>query len=239
MNSRRKIFIDSSQRSYGETYNFNMLLREPIHNVKGIRLTEAYIPNSFYNVNSTFGNTITLTDGGGTDTLTISSGNYPISTLLSTIQTAANASGTLSQTYTLTYSGVTGKVTISCTGNFSITTTSLSSKLGYKVSTGLNTSHVGDSLADLRPTKNVFVAILNLPVYSNFNEVVNGCIGSVPISETFLSTMRSDIDYDMIQLRNTNTIDSLNICLFDDQGRILENNNVEWSCCLEIEIDEV
>jgi hypothetical protein len=238
MNSTRKIFIDSSQRSYGNAYNFNMLLREPIHGVKGIRLSEAYIPNSFYNVCSSFGNTITLTDGGGSDTLTISDGNYSISSLLTAIQTAANASGTLTETYTLTYSSTTGKTTFSATGNFSITTTTLASKIGFRVTTGSATSHVGGFFTDLRPTKNIFVSILNLPIYSNFNSVVIGCIGSIPIADVFLSTMRCDIDYEMIQLRNINTIDTLNIVLFDDSGRILENNNVEWSMTLEIEIEE-
>lgn len=237
MTSTRKIFLDSAQRSYGETYNYAIGLREPIHNIKGIRLAECYLPNSFYNITND-NKEIKITDGGGTDTLSIAIGNYPISTLLTTLQTAANASGTLSETYTFSYSTITGLVSISATGNFSITTGNLFSKLGFVSNTGLASSHTATAIADLRPTKSIYVAIQNISIYSNFNAIVNGVIGKVENNDTFLSILTTDIDYEMINMRNTNSISSFEIALYDDNGRILSNNGINWNLTLELEIEE-
>lgn len=233
----RKIFIDSSQRDYGQSNNFNIQLRESIHNVKGIRLCTLFLPNSIYNVSPVFGNTIALTDVGGLDTLSIPSGNYSITQLLTQIQTQANASGVLGETYTLSYSNITGLCTFSATGNFTIITTPLSSKLGFPVTTTNTTPHIGTSITDLRPTKSVFVSLLNLPMQSNFNAIVNSCIGSVSTNDIFLSTLESDIDYEMIELQNKVTISNLDVQLIGDNGSIIDNLGVNWCMTLEVEIE--
>jgi hypothetical protein len=230
--STRKIFIDSSLRDYGQTYDFTVSLREPIHNVKGIRLAEADIVNSFYNVNNI---SISITDGGGTDIITPANGYYAISALLTAIQTAANASGTLTETYTFSYNSVSGKVSVSATGNFTMSG-ALAEKLGFVLPLISASSFTASRIADLRPTKNIYIAILNLPVYSNFNSIVNGVLGKVSNNDVFLSTLTTDIDYEMVSLRNVNSIDSIQFVLFGDDGTVLDNNGVDWTATLEIEM---
>lgn len=75
------------------------------------------------------GQSISVTDSGGSDTVILLAGNYYIAgttSLLSALQTGLNASGTLAGTYALSLddtsdSAATGKVTISCDRTFSVT----------------------------------------------------------------------------------------------------------------------
>jgi len=104
--------------------------------------------------------TISVTDSGGTDpAITVSAGDYYLTSttsLLTTLQNALNASGTLAGTYTVAIADDadtdTGKVTISATGggNISITwtATGLRDVLGFDGNVSGAASHTGAEQAE-------------------------------------------------------------------------------------------
>lgn len=104
--------------------------------------------------------TISVTDSGGTDAaITVVAGDYYLTSatsLLTTLQTALNASGILAGTYTVSVADDadtdTGKVTISATGggNISITwsNTTIRDRLGFTGDVGGATTHTGTEQAE-------------------------------------------------------------------------------------------
>ena len=71
-----------------------------------------HLPNVIYNVTSS-NNTLDFTDGAAV-TATLPVGSYNINTLLAELKIQMNAVG--SQAYTITYSTITMKITISAAG---------------------------------------------------------------------------------------------------------------------------
>lgn len=110
-------------------------------------------------INVTTAMTISVTDPGGTDAaITIPVDEYYLTStkqtvLLTTLQSALNASGTLTGTYTVTLDdtseSATGKVTIACDQTFSITWTSteLRNILGFTGNISSVTSATGGNQA--------------------------------------------------------------------------------------------
>ncbi len=89
------------------------LMGKPLTNVAALKVLEVQIPFSYYVFNSK-NNTFTLTesDGGGPRTVTIPVGNYTSSSIGSTLATALNSASANSHTYSVAYSAVDYKLTI-------------------------------------------------------------------------------------------------------------------------------
>lgn len=112
----KELIFNSARTS--NTSNPTFTLRSPVY-VYAYRVKSVSIPFSFYMVNST-NNTIAFRESAdGTNRIaTLPVGNYDASTILSALGTALSATGT--QTYTVTYDEVSGRLTISAPGNFKI-----------------------------------------------------------------------------------------------------------------------
>lgn len=97
----------------------------PIQNIAKVKILEAEIPFSYYVVNAD-NNRIVLTETGSS-TAVIPIGNYTVTDLATTVGAALTAASLAlgSRTYSVTYSTTTGKFTISSSGTFSLSVSSL------------------------------------------------------------------------------------------------------------------
>lgn len=90
------------------------LLGKPLNNVAAVKVLEVQIPFSYYVINSK-SNTFLLTesDGGGATTVTLPVGNYTSTTIVTALGAALTSASANTHTYTVTYSGLTQKLTVS------------------------------------------------------------------------------------------------------------------------------
>lgn len=97
------------------TLNFFQAIQCDNDEVLTCQVINAIIPNSWNNLSALIGNNkLRFFETGDTSliTITISDGNYTIDELMSEVKTQLDANSTNSCTYTLTYSEITNKVTI-------------------------------------------------------------------------------------------------------------------------------
>jgi hypothetical protein len=109
-----RVAFSTPDASYS-SINWPLYRLEAIHNIVGLKVVSASIPFTYYTFNSN-NNTFTLTEseGGGAQTVTIPPGNYNVTTFITAAETALEAASTAAgnnNAYTVTYSGTTGKLT--------------------------------------------------------------------------------------------------------------------------------
>ena len=146
--------IDSKYRSYGTSSNFNIQFDDSIKNASKAYLQYFNFPNTYYNVKNGY-NKIDFNEGAGELNATLTSGNYSINDLQTEIKTQMEAVGV--NTYTVTYSSVSMKLTITSSGNFTLlnsTGTNSSDKFKYMIGFDNNDSssslsHTGPFTVDL------------------------------------------------------------------------------------------
>src|SRR5690606_14895280 len=108
--------IDSSYRTSGQISNFRVNLDRAIEYNK-VELLSIEIPNTIYPISiARRTNYLRLTQIGTPDRsiqITLPDGNYTYTSLASTLQTLLNSAVNSNGNYTVTYSVITGKITIS------------------------------------------------------------------------------------------------------------------------------
>jgi hypothetical protein len=123
-----EVFLDSldsvpTNPGYSNTDWPTFYLIRTLNNIAAIKVLQAEIPFSYYVVNS-FNNTFSLTEPAGTATVTIPVGNYNSSTMATALATAltTTSAGLSGRTYTVSYSQLVEKFTITASvGDFSLT----------------------------------------------------------------------------------------------------------------------
>lgn len=123
--------INSKFRDRGTTNNFEIQLNDNIHfNHKEdkqyyTRIEDVHIPVSFDNINDN-NNTFIVNefDGVSNDliSITVENGNYSIVELLQELQTQLNANTQQTNTYTLSFSDITGRSSLTFTGGSTVIT---------------------------------------------------------------------------------------------------------------------
>lgn len=147
---RQFIEISSADRISGSPGQYRVSLSQSVRNAQSIRLDHCSFPYTWYNTGTLF------VDEGGANNFTIilDGQNYTGSLLASWLQTYMNANSAAGFTYTVTYSSVQSKFTLSATGafdlQFSTVTGQLAQMLGFSVvDTGSNTTHTSNQVAIL------------------------------------------------------------------------------------------
>lgn len=118
------VYIDSDYALSGDCGNFNYAFNLPKNRVfDSVAVLQASIPKSYYVVREGL-NTIVLTEGASSVTITITAGNYSMESFRVTLQAALNSNSPHSWVYTITRPTVTtavstGKYTFGVTGNTS------------------------------------------------------------------------------------------------------------------------
>lgn len=110
-----QLYFDSSLSNNNDKNNPRFVLRNPIYADK-FKVSKISIPFSYYTINST-NNHLYIQEDLADEIIEIPVGNYSISTIAGVLQTALNNS-TLNNTYTVSYSTTTYKLTITADGNF-------------------------------------------------------------------------------------------------------------------------
>ena len=129
----RKLILDSSLATNGNSseplWRFSTGIR-----VAAIRLNTAIIPLSFYNVLAD-NNVVSFSDNNATRTATLTNGTYSAVELSDELARAMSAAG--SQTYTVSFHPVSGKLTVSAPGQFKflMSQTTASKVLGLRSDT--------------------------------------------------------------------------------------------------------
>lgn len=119
---KRTLLVDSRDRTPLQTpANYSVTLPKTYENIYSVTLRSAEIPKTWYEFSAAAGNTsMVVTVSATPTTITIPDGNYTGSTLASALQTALVAAYS-GGSFTVTYSDVTGKITITkASGNFTL-----------------------------------------------------------------------------------------------------------------------
>ena len=224
--------INSNNRS---TSNPLYFIPNPIDNIK------QYAFSSFSGVNTV--NVIdsrnqiinfSETDSSSTiRSVTIPTGNYTITTLLTAIKSGLDTAGTA--VYTCTVSTLTNLITIVGTKNFKLLdcNNNIYYEIGYSASTAFAASQVASSIYDLSGLKNITLVSSS---FGQRNSILVGSnytvIGTIPVSTPFLgviSFVASPIFVDC----QVNELNSASFMLLDERMRVLTVNN-DWSLSLYI-----
>jgi len=187
-------------------------------------LHQAYIPLSFYNVNS-YNNTVSIRIAGITYTGNITPGAYNVSTLLPALKSCLDTMATpAGVTFTTSYDSATMKITItSNTGvGFALLNSSALKVLGFSpADTGDAGSHTSDRTVDLMYTNTIRLTIAesergNLRDAKghsfNFNIPITANLGGVVVLDPNFT------DDFKVKLPRTNI---LTVSVSDDMGRPL------------------
>ena len=102
------------------TNQFRWTFRRPLKDILSIELVNGFVPADIYNINTgwnmfTFGETTTLW------TVTLTPGQYTPAQLCSELQTRLNGLSGVGNSYTVAYSSVTKKMTVTATGGTDFT----------------------------------------------------------------------------------------------------------------------
>jgi len=114
------ITLDSRKRASGNTCDAVYFLDRTLQNVQRLRLSNIQFYNTIYNVtqcNNTIAFSVTVSGTTTAYSLTLATGNYVVSEFTTALQTLMNGA---SSGFTVSYSDITGLVTISNTISFSV-----------------------------------------------------------------------------------------------------------------------
>lgn len=223
--------------------NYRVNLANPINQrIVGYGLKSAVIPKSNYNI-PVIRNTFTFFDGVANYVITVPAGNYTMTQLLTEIQTSLNALGP--NTFTLTYSNVSGKVTWSTTGPPMIINPTLDTSQGsilYKLGFVPGTAYTGvtitaPNVADISGIKSAYIKIKQLTQYMrnttnsmlNFKVDLDGQFGDI----IFYADENKYHQYFNIAQDNLTNQGTFDITLVDEYAIPVDLNGRDWSFVIQ------
>jgi hypothetical protein len=214
------------------------IINIPKHRKVYVSVQTAMIPYSFYNVSS-INNTLKYTiNGGATQTLTITPGNYNVNTLITAITTDIPA-------FTITYNSKTNILTFShSTYDFTLESTSTCFEvLGFEDNiTYTSTSQVltGTISLNLFTIRNVYVSSDNFQINNINNSTPNksNILCSIPIDTSHHSMISYSNIYGVRNMiHHVHNLTNLHIKLTDQDDDVLDLNGCHFSLTLEIDIE--
>lgn len=233
-----RLIISSIDRSSGTSERFTISFQS-FYSQTSVQLIYAQIPNSIYNVNQ-YNDTLLINEGAGDIVIPISNGHYNITQYLSELQNQLNALGTL--TYTVMGNLITNKITISSSGNFDLLFNNNQSNESYKLLgfdkadyTGTN-SYITPNVFNMNYITHITVKMsAEIPdrIYGS-NDSVSSFI--IPIDVVFGETIqfREKDYYNTLNYYTTPTnLSHVTIGLYDQHGRPLILNGLDWECMLQ------
>lgn len=239
--SSNLIIINSRDRTSGTPNEFVFNLSENLEEAT-YQLSSFCMTNNLYNVVAGENDKLYVAHSvDGSNTLTLTPGNYSGSTLATEIKTQLDTISAV--VYTVAYSAITNKFTITPdSGNFgfefSSNTTATSRFLLGKdaVDDVLASSQVSDNPIDLKLHDHILIKI----------QQDNNQHGTSPNGTEFgaLIPIQNDMSFtNIIQYKHGSefgqffkfgsSISTLNISLFAEDGGLLPNNKSEWSMSIK------
>lgn len=240
------IYLDGSQAyinnsDSNKVFYLNTPISSPRQDIRLlIALTDAQLAYSFYiireGINDTFKYSI---DGGGTNTITITAGNYSAQTFANFVSSAAAAQA---GTRSMSYSKITNKITFA---DSAATTISIvdGTTCGEEIGAGTTfpvsvsgTSLTFSKMANFSGLANVFVRAQTLGLQ---NRTSNGSIdltlGKIPVTSAPLGFLYLATHEPVYLSITDQIIDKIAIQLQDENGNDLELNGItNWSLTLTV-----
>ena len=261
--TRTTVHLDSRDREYGvhaTSSNFTVKLPEALKNVAAAVLLTAEIPLSYYVFSASRNNTtLRVSVGGVSRDVVIADGNYDTSAMSAALKAGLEAQFA-GRTFTVTFSTVTMKCTISTSGNVPIVVDTTAATqptewgLGYylgftrgvlNTSTYVGgttdaTSITGGSVANLNPENYVLLDIAELNGLSQ--SVLYGVGGSskktfakIPLYGSSYTYNFYDKSLASVEQRPQHTrLDKLAVSIRFHDGTLVDLNGAEWSFSIEV-----
>lgn len=225
------IKLCSADRISG-TSSHNAVIEFPSYTFTGsYELVEAFVPISYYNVNSR-NNVIRLFDNGSAKTATITAGFYTSSTLTAAVKTALDAASGGFQTYTVSIDSTTMKLTVTAGAAFqflfgTVSTSSAASVLGFSDSdTSAATSQTSDNIINLNP-----VLSFNINIEGEGDILTaagNQQTFTVAITGNSQSYVQYTPDPGAISVTFRTPKKTLRVKVQDDNGQLLDLNGADY-----------
>jgi hypothetical protein len=229
-----KSIVLNSKNSYNKNkdqpeYYFNTSIF--VHKYK---LENLELPLTFFTINSS-NNSLVINNGTTDATITIPVGDYTSTSICSTLETLLNAAP-IAEIFTVTYSTVTYKVTIACSGTFKILSSSTcQSWLGLgETDTSLVASYTCPNVLDLTGPKSVYVVSSEL----SSDKVLYGgermnIIAKVPLHNAKGAILYYEDAKSYGWATAKTDLSTLSLRLLDaDTLKPIELNGSSWSCTL-------
>lgn len=224
--------IKSADRDSGSSSSFRYTLTTPVKDPLRVSLVSAEIPIMTQNVRSPY-NYFTWTESGTSYTATVTAGSYSTSDLLTALATAMNAK--TSNTYTFTESSTTLKITLATTNSITITSTYLSTHLGFTSSQSGTSITATNSYCINVPDTYWNLCIRNL----TSNYIGKGVCPTFKIPITVDSgyiLYHSDrLTFEQSFVPELQQLGYLDICLYDSYGYAVDLQGLEWSFTLKVQ----
>ena len=255
MNENLEIYLNSktaNQRVLNEVGNCyfylpNIEINTDIEEAY-ISVRNAVIPFSWYSVNST-NNKLDITYGGTLHNLIIPSGNYNINTLRTQISDLINEAEQHGGSHLIStsYNPKTNKITFTSVHHqYTIHNTSTCYEIiGFKegadyTSTLIGGAHILTSniSVNLFVIRTIYVASDNF-ILSNINASTPNnasILASIPVVGNPNNIIHYENTTSKHRIHHLNNINNLHIKLIDQDGDVIEFNDVNWSMTLEITI---
>lgn len=233
-----KVIIDSAKRNITSISSTNMTinLNRAVDRVKKIQLVSMQVPFTYYAINST-NNKIKLDIFGAS--VAVVPGNYNSTTFPVALKTALDTGGA-GAPFTVTYSSLTHKLTISSAAAFVVQTTgvadNIASILGFTVDNVASTSVTADGILNIHGSNFLVLKSNVLTQYASNPCATDAKTDGRTILHTVSTTGNpSDIIIDMpifsiIELNTKRTFqNNIDFILEDSNGNVLDLNGGEWS----------
>ena len=260
--TRTTIHLDSRDRDYAvhaSSSSFTVTLPEAIKNVAAAVLLTAEIPLSYYVFSASRNNTtLRVAVSGVAKDVVIADGNYDTTSMAAALKSGLEAQFA-GRTFTVAFSTITMKCSISTAGNVPVTvdTTSATSPtewgLGYYLgfargvvststySAGTTTTTItGSAVANLNPENYVLLDIEELNGLSQ--SVLYGVGGSskktfakIPLYGSTYTYNFYDKSLASVEQRPQHTkLDKLAVSIRFHDGTLVDLNGAEWSFSIEV-----
>lgn len=221
-------------------FKFNTILKDTNDIIRAsISILSAQIPVSFYNIN-VYTDVLKIQIGVSVYTITLTNGNYNSTTLVAEMQIQLIAQGLTD--FTIVYSSTTGKMTISRATSFTIlfSGSTILGVLGY--SQTIDT--VGLSLTGINPLNllgSLRVRVLSTQLSTlNIDSSIKGGISllaSIPIEAPPYGVILFDNYNKSSQELKSLDITDIDLQLVDDNGNLINFNNIDWSITMVMYIE--
>lgn len=203
--------------------------------LKFVKLINFIMPNSIYNF-TTSNNTIYFRENATNKTATVTPGFYTADTLATTLASILTTASGGFNTYTVTYSAITGKLTFSAGSNFQFMAgtnpTFPYRELGItQADTVAATSLTSTNCVSLERPVRVYLSmdLCDEPILIGNATATSDASFSIPVDVNFMQV----VDYEptnepIVRARRTNP-DQITFKLKDGFGNLINLNGLEWT----------
>lgn len=231
------LLIKSRDRTSGTSSNF--LIASSTYNVEGEYLLKyALVPNGFYNVNSQ-NSTFQFDEGAGLITVSLTQGNYDVTTLSTLVANALTTASGAGRTYSASIGAASNRITISndLSGDTSLDFSlqpRAANLLGFSTST-VAAIHpvVGDQAVDLSSPSSIGI-LINQASERGYDNIGSQNCGTfyIPLNQAFGSYV-SLSPHDLPQIATFKRTRILQIRLVDtSSGEPLDLNGLNFELLL-------